>query len=198
MKAENNASSPFRSGAANIGSRAHRGYQVAVFGEPTFPLRNMAHRVDKPLPDRACEIRSGQSALAHIGEYRAAPFRDDEAVYDGERIVQVGHSNSPQKFRQSTGGSARPLYCIRSITRYSALASGRSRLPLMVTRLLRLCMASACLPALMMRYQRGRRDPRVRRRIRALRARPIDSSSPRSDGVSLRCVMAVSLREPLG
>jgi hypothetical protein len=24
---------------------------------------------------------------AHVGEYAAAPFRDDEAVYDGERVV---------------------------------------------------------------------------------------------------------------
>ena len=87
LKAEDDASSSFGFRAADIGGRAHRGYQVAVVGQPAFPLRNVAHRGDEPLPNRACAIRGGQSARSHVGEYRAAPFRDDEAVYDGERVV---------------------------------------------------------------------------------------------------------------
>jgi hypothetical protein len=39
-----------------------------------FPSRNVAHRLGKPLPDRAGAVRRGQSPLAHVSEDLAAPL----------------------------------------------------------------------------------------------------------------------------
>jgi len=80
-----------RFGPANIRRIADRSDQVGIVGEPALPLRDIAHRVDKPLPDRAGAVRSGHAALAHVGKDGAAPFRDDETVDDGERVVQACH-----------------------------------------------------------------------------------------------------------
>jgi hypothetical protein len=44
------------------------------------------------LPDRAGAVRRGQPALADVGKDSSAPFRDDEAVYDGERVMYSGHA----------------------------------------------------------------------------------------------------------
>jgi hypothetical protein len=70
----------------------------------------ITHRADEPLPDRACAIRGGQSAPSHVGKYRAAPFRDDETVYDGERVVQAGHVTFLEQFRERCVGW-RPNLC---------------------------------------------------------------------------------------
>src|SRR6202045_1601112 len=56
------------------------------------------------LSDRACAIRGGQSAPSHVGKYRAAPFRDDETVYDGERVVQAGLVPFLVPFREKRAG----------------------------------------------------------------------------------------------
>jgi len=109
LKAENDAGFPFGFCAPDVGRGAHRGDQVGVVGKPALPLRNIAHRADEPLPDRACAIRGGQSAPSHVGKYRAAPFRDDETVYDGERVVQAGHVTFPEQFRERRAGWATQL-----------------------------------------------------------------------------------------
>jgi len=59
LKAENDAGFPFGFCAPDVGRGAHRGDQVGVVGKPALPLRNIAHRADEPLPDRACAIRGG-------------------------------------------------------------------------------------------------------------------------------------------
>jgi hypothetical protein len=60
-----------------------------IFGQP------LSHRASLPLgrsfwvsgyPDKA--------ALAHVDEARAAPFADDEAVYDREGVMYSGHAVS--------------------------------------------------------------------------------------------------------
>ena len=49
-------------------------------------------------------------AALFVGKYRAAPFRDDETVYDGERVVQAGHVTFLEQFRERCVGW-RPNLC---------------------------------------------------------------------------------------
>jgi hypothetical protein len=53
-----------------------------------------------------CPLLSSSASVT----YRAAPLRDDETVYDGERVVQAGHGILPEKFRERRAGW-RPNLC---------------------------------------------------------------------------------------